>query len=135
MGVNKLKPKEIKKIPQLMGEVDVIRTLTLLPWCEHSGRGASGFNVRGGNVDQNLILGDEAPVFNSSHLLGFFSIFNADAVKDMKLYKGGVPANYGGRCPRFSISGKRKAILKGLGRRADWVCEWPNTSGRSYCQR
>ena len=97
MGVNKLKPKEIKKIPQLMGEVDVIRTLTLLPGVSTVGEGASGFNVRGGNVDQNLILGDEAPVFNSSHLLGFFSIFNADAVKDMKLYKGGVPANYGGR--------------------------------------
>lgn len=97
MGVNKLQAKEIKKIPQLMGEVDVIRTLTLLPGVSTVGEGASGFNVRGGNVDQNLILGDEAPVYNSSHLLGFFSIFNADAVKEMKLYKGGVPAQYGGR--------------------------------------
>lgn len=97
MGVNKLQSKEIKKIPQLMGEVDIIRTLTLLPGVSTVGEGASGFNVRGGNVDQNLILGDEAPVYNSSHLLGFFSIFNADAVKEMKLYKGGVPASYGGR--------------------------------------
>lgn len=97
MGVNKLQAKELKRIPQLMGEVDVIRTLTLLPGVTTVGEGASGFNVRGGNIDQNLVLGDEAPVYNSSHLLGFFSVFNADAVKEMKLYKGGIPAKYGGR--------------------------------------
>ena len=97
MSVSSLSAKEIKKVPQLLGETDIIRTLTLLPGVSTVGEGASGFNVRGGNADQNLILLDEAPVYNSSHLFGFFSIFNADAVKDVKLYKGGMPANYGGR--------------------------------------
>jgi len=97
MSVARLNIKEVKKIPQLLGEVDIIRTLTLLPGVSTVGEGASGFNVRGGNVDQNLILLDEAPVFNSSHLLGFFSVFNPDAVKDLKLFKGGTPAEYGGR--------------------------------------
>ena len=97
MSVSSLTAKEIKKVPQLLGETDIIRTLTLLPGVSTVGEGASGFNVRGGNADQNLILLDEAPVYNSSHLFGFFSIFNADAVKDVKLYKGGMPAHYGGR--------------------------------------
>jgi len=97
MSVSKLQAKEIKKMPQLLGEVDIIRTLTLLPGVSTVGEGSSGFNVRGGNIDQNLILGDEAPVFNSSHLAGFFSVFNADVVKEIKLYKGGIPAQYGGR--------------------------------------
>lgn len=97
MSVSELTAKEIKKIPQFLGEVDVIRTLTLLPGISTVGEGANGFNVRGGNVDQNLILIDDAPVFNSSHLFGFFSVFNGDAVKDVKLYKGGMPAQYGGR--------------------------------------
>lgn len=97
MSVAKLDVKEIQKIPQLLGETDIIRTLTLLPGVSTVGEGANGFNVRGGNTDQNLILLDEAPVYNSSHLFGFFSIFNADAVKDVKLYKGGIPAQYGGR--------------------------------------
>lgn len=97
MSVATLTTKEIKKIPQLLGEVDVIRTLTLLPGISVVGEGANGFNVRGGNVDQNLILLDEAPIYSSSHLFGFFSIFNADAVTDVKLFKGGIPANYGGR--------------------------------------
>ena len=105
-----------------MGEVDVIRTLTLLPGVSTVGEGASGFNVRGGNVDQNLILGDEAPVFNSSHLLGFFSIFNADAVKDRNSTRGACLPITEDACPRYSISGKRKAIRNGLGRRAGWVC-------------
>jgi hypothetical protein len=97
MSVAKLSVKEVKKIPQLLGEADIIRSLTLLPGISTLGEGSSGFNVRGGNTDQNLILLDEAPVYNSSHLFGFFSIFNADAVKDVKVYKGGIPANYGGR--------------------------------------
>ncbi len=97
MSVSKLSVKEIQKIPQLLGETDIIRTLTLLPGITTVGEGSNGFNVRGGAADQNLILLDEAPVYNSSHLLGFFSIFNADAVKDVKLYKGGIPAQYGGR--------------------------------------
>jgi len=97
MSTNSLTSKQIKKIPQLLGETDIIRTITLLPGITTVGEGANGFNVRGGNVDQNLILLDEAPVYNSSHLFGFFSVFNADAVKDVKLYKGGIPAEYGGR--------------------------------------
>ena len=97
MSVTKLDVKEIQKVPQLLGETDVIRTLTLLPGISSVGEGASGFNVRGGASDQNLILLDEAPVYNSSHLFGFFSIFNEDAIKDVQLFKGGIPAQYGGR--------------------------------------
>jgi hypothetical protein len=97
MSVAKLTSKEIKKIPQLLGEVDVVRTITLLPGISTVGEGANGFNVRGGNVDQNLILLDDAPIYSSSHLFGFFSIFNADAVTDVKIFKGGIPATYGGR--------------------------------------
>ncbi|MBS1652476.1 MAG: TonB-dependent receptor [Bacteroidetes bacterium] len=97
MGVAKLDIKQIKKIPALFGEVDVIRSIQLLPGVSTVGEGATGFNVRGGNIDQNLILLDEAPVYNSSHLFGFFSVFNPDAVKDVKLIKGGIPSQYGGR--------------------------------------
>ena len=97
MSVVELDMKDVKKMPALLGEVDIIRSLTLLPGISTIGEAANGFNVRGGNSDQNLILLDEAPVYNSSHLFGFFSIFNADAVKDVKLYKGGIPARYGGR--------------------------------------
>ncbi|MFZ9190461.1 MAG: TonB-dependent receptor, partial [Schleiferiaceae bacterium] len=97
MSVSSLTSKEIKKIPQLLGETDIVRTLTLLPGVSTVGEASSGFNVRGGNADQNLILLDEAPVYSSSHLFGFFSIFNADAVRDVTLFKGGMPANYGGR--------------------------------------
>lgn len=97
MSVNKLDIKQINKIPALLGEIDVIRSIQLLPGISTVGEGASGFNVRGGSIDQNLILLDEAPVYNSSHLFGFFSVFNPDAVKDVKLYKGGIPAQYGGR--------------------------------------
>lgn len=97
MSTNKLDIKTIQKIPAFLGEVDVIKSLQLLPGVSTVGEGASGFNVRGGSVGQNLILLDEAPVYNSSHMLGFFSVFNPDAVKDTKLYKGAVPARYGGR--------------------------------------
>lgn len=97
MSTAKLDIKQINKIPAFLGEIDVIRAIQLLPGVTTVGEGASGFNVRGGNVDQNLILLDEAPVYNSSHLFGFFSVFNPDAVKDVKLIKGGIPAQYGGR--------------------------------------
>lgn len=97
MGVAKLDIKQINKIPALLGEVDIVRAVQLLPGVTTMGEGASGFNVRGGNIDQNLILLDEAPVYNSSHLFGFFSVFNPDAVKDVKLIKGGIPSQYGGR--------------------------------------
>ena len=97
MSVNKVEMKTIRKMPALLGEVDLVRSIQLLPGVTTVGEGASGFNVRGGNIDQNLILLDEAPVYNSSHLFGFFSVFNPDAVKDVKLIKGGIPAQYGGR--------------------------------------
>jgi len=97
MSVAKLDIKQIQKMPALLGEVDIVKSIQLLPGVTTVGEGASGFNVRGGNIDQNLVLMDEAPVYNSSHLFGFFSIFNPDAVKDVKLIKGGVPAQYGGR--------------------------------------
>lgn len=97
MSVNKVDIKTIRKIPALLGEVDLVRAIQLLPGVSTVGEGASGFNVRGGGVDQNLVLLDEAPVYNSSHLFGFFSVFNPDAVKDVKLYKGGIPSQYGGR--------------------------------------
>ncbi len=97
MSMNKLDIKEIKSMPALLGEVDVIRSIQALPGVSTVGEGTSGFNVRGGAADQNLILLDEAPVYNSSHLMGFFSVFNPDAVKEVKLLKGGIPAQYGGR--------------------------------------
>ena len=97
MSVNKLTSATIKKIPVVLGEADIIKSLILLPGVTSAGEGASGFNVRGGSADQNLILLDEAVVFNSSHLFGFFSVFNPDVIKNVKLYKGGIPAKYGGR--------------------------------------
>lgn len=97
MGVERLDLRQIAKVPVLFGEKDVIKTLTLLPGIKSAGEGSSGFSVRGGAVDQNLILLDEAPVYNASHLLGFFSTFNSDAIKDVTVFKGGMPAQYGGR--------------------------------------
>ncbi|PZD79127.1 TonB-dependent receptor [Mesonia sp. K7] len=97
MGVNKLKAETIKQIPVVLGEVDVVKSLQLLPGVTNNGEGSSGFNVRGGAADQNLILLDEAVIYNASHLFGFFSVFNADVVKDIKLYKGSIPPNFGGR--------------------------------------
>ena len=97
MSVERLDVKTIQKMPSLLGEVDVLRSIQLLPGVTSVGEGAAGFNVRGGSIDQNLVLLDEAPVYNSSHLFGFFSVFNPDAVKGVQLYKGGIPARYGGR--------------------------------------
>jgi hypothetical protein len=97
MGTVKLTPQSIKTIPVLFGEQDILKTIQLLPGVSSSGEGSTGFFVRGGQADHNLVLLDDAPVFNPSHLLGFFSVFNSDAINDVKLYKGGVPANFGGR--------------------------------------
>ncbi len=97
MGIQKLNTNEIKSIPVLFGENDVLKTIQLLPGIKPAGEGSSGFNVRGGSSDQNLILLDEATVFNASHLMGFFSVFNSDAIKDITVYKGNEPAEYGGR--------------------------------------
>jgi hypothetical protein len=97
MGVLKLDMKTIEKVPVIFGEKDVLKTLQLTPGVKSAGEGNSGFYVRGGSADQNLILLDEATVYNASHLLGFFSVFNSDAVKDVTLYKGNQPAQFGGR--------------------------------------
>jgi hypothetical protein len=97
MSVVKMDIRTIQKIPALMGEVDIIKAIQMLPGVQSVSEGSSGFSVRGGAPDQNLILLDEATVYNASHLMGFFSVFNNDAVKDVKLYKGDIPAEFGGR--------------------------------------
>jgi hypothetical protein len=97
MSTINLDSKTISEIPALMGEVDIIKAIQLLPGVQTISEGSSGFSVRGGSMDQNLILLDEATVYNASHLLGFFSVFNNDAIKDVKLYKGDIPASAGGR--------------------------------------
>lgn len=97
MDVTKFTPKDIETIPVIFGEKDIVKTLQLTPSVKAAGEGNAGFYVRGGGADQNLVLLDEAPVYNPSHLLGFFSVFNSDAIKDVALYKSGVPAEYGGR--------------------------------------
>lgn len=95
--ISKINVREIQNIPVILGEKDILKTIQLLPGVTPAGEGNAGFFVRGGGVDQNLILLDEAPVYNPSHLLGFFSTFNSDAIKDITLFKGGFPAEYGGR--------------------------------------
>ena len=97
MGTETLNLNAISKVPVIFGEKDILKTLQLLPGVKSAGEGNSGFYVRGGAADQNLILLDEAPVYNASHLLGFFSTFNSDAIKDATLIKGNGPAQYGGR--------------------------------------
>ncbi|MTI40655.1 TonB-dependent receptor [Fulvivirga lutimaris] len=121
MSVEKLDIKTIEKIPAFLGEVDVLKSIQLLPGVSSVGEGSSGFNVRGGSVGQNLVLLDDAPVYNSSHLFGFFSVFNPDAVKDIKLIKGGIPANYGGRLSSIldvrmkEGNSKERSISGGIG--------------------
>jgi len=97
MSVQQLSIETLRRIPALMGEVDVIKAIQLLPGVQQAAAGSTGFSVRGGGHDQNLILLDEAVVYNASHLMGFFSVFNNDAIKDVRLYKGDIPANFGGR--------------------------------------
>lgn len=97
MNVTTLDPKDIETLPVLFGEKDIMKTLQLTPGVKGAGEGNAGFYVRGGGTDQNLILLDESTVYNASHLLGFFSVFNSDAIKDVSLYKAGIPAKYGGR--------------------------------------
>src|ERR1039458_887877 len=92
-----LNVEQMKKLPVLFGEVDVLKTLQLLPGVQSGSEGSTGFFVRGGAQDQNLIILDGAPVYNASHLFGFFSVFNSDAIKNVELYKGDFPAQYGGR--------------------------------------
>ena len=97
MSVSKVKISTIKKMPVVLGEVDIVKAIQILPGVTNTGEASGGFNVRGGAADQNLVLLDEAIIYNTSHLLGFFSVFNADAIKDVKLYKGAIPARFGGR--------------------------------------
>ena len=97
MSLENISMREAKLIPALLGEVDIVKTLQLKPGVQPGNEGSAGFNVRGGNADQNLVVLDEATVYNASHLFGFFSIFNSDAVKGADLYKGDFPAKYGGR--------------------------------------
>lgn len=97
MSVNKLTTEEIKKMPVVLGESDILKSILQLPGVTNAGEGAAGFNVRGGSAGQNLVLLDNASVYSSSHLFGFFSVFNSDAIRDLKLYKGGIPARFGGR--------------------------------------
>jgi hypothetical protein len=121
MGVVKMDVKEMENIPVLFGEKDILKTIQLLPGVSAAGEGSTGFYVRGGNTDQNLILLDEAPVYNASHLLGFFSVFNSDALNEMKLYKSGIPARYGGRLSSVldvhmnNGNMKKLAVTGGLG--------------------
>lgn len=110
----KFNPKDIETIPVLFGEKDILKTVTLLPGVKSAGEGNSGFFVRGGGADQNLILLDEAPVYNASHLLGFFSVFNSDALKDINLVKGGMPAQYGGRVSSVMDIKMKDGNSKGL---------------------
>jgi len=97
VGITRLKPRQIKELPVFLGEADVIKSILTLPGVSNLGEGAGGFNVRGGSIDQNLILQDEALIYNSSHALGFFSVFNPDAIREITFYKGHIPAQYGGR--------------------------------------
>ncbi|QHL87373.1 TonB-dependent receptor [Nibribacter ruber] len=97
MGVNKLDMGVVRKMPTFMGEADVVKAVMLLPGVSSVGEGSGGFNVRGGSTDQNLVLMGGVPVYNPSHLFGFFSVFNPDAVQDVTLYRGGIPAQFGGR--------------------------------------
>ncbi len=97
IGIERIDIRKVESIPVLFGERDVLKSIQLLPGISTTSEGSSGFSVRGGSIDQNLILLDEAPVYSASHLLGFFSVFNSDALKNMTVFKGGIPANYGGR--------------------------------------
>ena len=121
MSTITLQMENIKKIPALFGEIDILKTIQLLPGIQSGGEGTTGFFVRGGAADQNLILLDEAPVYNPSHFLGFFSVFNPDAIKDLQIYKGGIPARYGGRLSSLldihmkEGNSKRLSVSGGLG--------------------
>ncbi|WP_162054050.1 TonB-dependent receptor [Pontibacter pamirensis] len=121
MSTLKMQVADIKSMPALLGEVDIVKAIQMTPGVQTAGEGTSGFYVRGGGVDQNLILLDEAPVYNASHLMGFFSVFNADAIKDVQLYKGGIPAQHGGRLSSLldirmkEGNNKKLAVSGGIG--------------------
>lgn len=128
MSTEKLQMRAVKKIPALMGEVDVMKTIQMLPGVQTAGEGTSGIYVRGGGVDQNLILLDGATVYNASHLGGLFSVFNQDAIKNVELYKGGIPAQYGGRLSSLldvrqkDGNSKHLAVSGGIGLISSRLC-------------
>lgn len=115
VGVEQLDVKQVEQIPVVMGEKDIVKTVQLLPGIKSAGEGSSGFFVRGGSADQNLILLDEAPVYNAAHALGFFSVFNSDAIKNVKMYKGVAPVEYGGRLSSVMDIQMKDGNQKGLG--------------------
>ncbi len=115
MGNVKMSPKEVEKIPVIFGEQDILKTVQMTPGVKAAGEGNSGFYVRGGGIDQNLILLDEAPVYNASHLLGFFSIFNSEAIRDATLLKGSIPAEYGGRASSVFDIKMKEGNMKDFG--------------------
>ena len=115
VGATTLSVRTLKQLPTLLGEVDVLRTVQFLPGVSNAGEATTGFNVRGGNADQNLILLDDAPLFNASHLLGFMSVFNPDVVQDVSFYRGSVPANYGGRAASVLQTRLKEAKATRLG--------------------
>ena len=112
MSAAELPVQTVQRTPAVLGEADVVQTIQLLPGVTAVREGAAGFNVRGGAADQNLVLLDEAIVYNAAHLFGFFSVFNADITKNIKIYKGGIPAKYGGRLSSVLTCGKRRAMPK-----------------------
>jgi len=115
MNVTQFDPKDIETIPVIFGEKDIVKTIQLTPSVKSAGEGNAGFYVRGGGTDQNLVLLDEATVYNGSHLLGFFSVFNSDAIKDVSLYKSGIPAEYGGRASSVMDVKMKDGNLKKFG--------------------
>ncbi len=121
MSVAKMNIATVKQMPVVLGEVDILKSLQMLPGVTSNGEGTGGFHVRGGAADQNLVLLDEAIIYNTSHMFGFFSVFNADAIKDLKLYKGGIPARFGGRVSSVldvrqkDGNSKRFAVNGGIG--------------------
>ena len=127
MSKNTLNMNQVRKLPALFGEIDIIKNIQMLPGVISAGEGSSSFFVRGGSADQNLILIDEAPVYDPSHLFGLFSVFNADVIKDSELYKGGIPARFGGRLSSIlevrtkDGNNKEFAITGGIGTLASRV--------------
>jgi hypothetical protein len=115
MGSVQLAPKQIESIPVIFGEPDILKIIQLTPGVKPAGEGNSGFYVRGGGIDQNLILLDEAPVYSASHLLGFFSVFNSEALKNASLLKGSIPAEYGGRASSVLDIQMKEGNLKNFG--------------------
>ncbi|MCF6333392.1 MAG: TonB-dependent receptor [Draconibacterium sp.] len=115
MGNVKMTPKQIENIPVIFGERDILKTIQLTPGVKSAGEGNSGFYVRGGGIDQNLILLDEAPVYNASHLLGFFSVFNSEAIKNATLMKGSIPAEFGGRASSVFDIKMKEGNMKNFG--------------------